>query len=104
MKNDQIIDAIGMINDEAVRDAKSYRCPQSRRWTRWGVIAACLAVILITVTTAVAAAMGTMTGCGSDSESGQGSGTAETNQTDTQDDAEETVDTAGGSDKDFRTF
>ena len=58
MKNDQIIDAIGMINDEAVRDAKSYRCPQSRRWTRWGVTAACLAVILITVTTAVAAAMG----------------------------------------------
>ena len=47
---------------------------------------------------AVAAAMGTMTGCGSDSESGQGSGTAETNQTDTQDDAEENVDTAGGSD------
>ena len=47
---------------------------------------------------AVAAAMGTMTGCGSDSESGQGSGTAEPNQTDTQDDAEENVDTAGGSD------
>ena len=58
MKNDQIIDAIGMINDKAVRDAKSYQRPQSRRWMRSGLTAACLAVILITVTTAVAAAMG----------------------------------------------
>ena len=59
MKNDQIIiDAIGMINDEAVHDAKAYQRPQSRRWIKWGLTAACLVLIIITITTAVAVAMG----------------------------------------------
>lgn len=47
MKNDQIIDAIGMINDEAVRDAKAYRRPQSRRWIKWGAMVACVAVAIL---------------------------------------------------------
>ena len=58
MKNDQIIDAIGMINDEVVHDAKAYQYPQSRRWIKWGFTAACFVLIIITVTTAVAVAMG----------------------------------------------
>lgn len=45
MKNDQIIDAIGMINDEAVHDAKAYQRPQSRRWIKWGALAACVCIV-----------------------------------------------------------
>lgn len=42
MKNEHILDAIGMINEEAVRDAKVYKHPKSRGWLKIGVAAACL--------------------------------------------------------------
>ena len=36
-----------MINDEAVRDAKAYRRPQSRLWIKWGAMVACVAVAIL---------------------------------------------------------
>lgn len=46
MKNETILDAIGMINEEAVLDAKAYQRPTSRSWMKWGAIAACLCLII----------------------------------------------------------
>lgn len=46
MKNENILDAIGMINEEAVRDAKAYQRPKSRNWVKWGTVAACLCLVL----------------------------------------------------------
>ena len=46
MKNDHILDAFGTINDEAIRDAKSYQHPKSRRWVKWGAMAACLCLMV----------------------------------------------------------
>ena len=46
MKNENILDAIGMINDEAVRDAKAYKRPKSRSWLKWGAVAACLCLVV----------------------------------------------------------
>ena len=46
MKNEHILDAIGMINEEAVRDAKAYKRPKSRGWLKFGVAAACLCFLL----------------------------------------------------------
>ena len=53
MKSDQILDAVGMINEEAVADAEAFRRPRARRWVR--LCAAAAAVVLLS-TTAMAAA------------------------------------------------
>lgn len=42
MTNENILDAIGGINENAVQDAKAYKRPKSQRWFRWGAMAACL--------------------------------------------------------------
>ncbi len=42
MTNENILDAIGGINEKAVQEAKAYKCPKSKRWFRWGAMAACL--------------------------------------------------------------
>lgn len=47
MKAEIILDAVGMINDEAVRDAGVYRRPRFGRAAKWGTIAACFSLILI---------------------------------------------------------
>lgn len=47
MTNQNILDAIGMINEEAVRDAKAYQRPKSRRWVKWGAMAACLCLVVV---------------------------------------------------------
>lgn len=47
MKNENILDAIGMINEEAVRDAKAYQRPKSRHWLKWGAMAACLCLVVL---------------------------------------------------------
>lgn len=51
MKNIDILDAVGMLDGEAVWDARAYRRPGtrsrgSRRWVRWGSVAACLCLII----------------------------------------------------------
>lgn len=48
MNKDQILDAIGAINDEAIADARAYRRPKFRRLVKWSGMAACLAVVLFT--------------------------------------------------------
>lgn len=52
MKVENILDAIGAINDEAVRDARIYRRAKSNSAVKWGAMAACLGLI---VTAAIAA-------------------------------------------------
>ena len=47
MKNENILDAIGMINEEAVRDAKAYQRPKSHKWIKWGAMAACLCLVVL---------------------------------------------------------
>lgn len=47
MKNENILDAIGMINETAVQDAKAYQKPRSRSWMKWGAMAACLCLIVM---------------------------------------------------------
>lgn len=54
MKSDNILDAIGSINEEAVWDAREYRRSRPRRWI--GLCAAAAAVVLLS-TTALAAWM-----------------------------------------------
>lgn len=49
MKNENILDAIGMINEEAVREAKAYRQSKSRTWAKWGAVAACLCLVVALV-------------------------------------------------------
>ena len=36
MTNENILDAIGGINENAVQDARAYKRPKSKRWFRWG--------------------------------------------------------------------
>ena len=45
MKTDILLDAIGMINDGAIEDAKKHRQVKSRNWIKWGTVAACLCVV-----------------------------------------------------------
>lgn len=45
MTNENILDAIGGINEKAVQEAKAYKCPKSKRWFRWGAMAACLCLV-----------------------------------------------------------
>ena len=42
MNNGQILDAIGMINDEAIADANACQRPKTNRWLKWGAMAACV--------------------------------------------------------------
>ena len=46
MTNENILDAIGGINENAVQDAKAYKRPKSNRWFRWGAMAACLCLVV----------------------------------------------------------
>lgn len=46
MKVENILDAIGTINDEAVQDARAYKCPPYNKALKWVAMAACLGVIL----------------------------------------------------------
>lgn len=46
MTNEKILDAIGGINEKAVQDAKTYKRPKSKRWFRWGAMAACLCLLV----------------------------------------------------------
>lgn len=46
MTNENILDAIGGINENAVQDAKAYKRPKAKRWFRWGAMAACLCLVV----------------------------------------------------------
>ena len=46
MTNENILDAIGGINENAVQDAKAYKRPKSKRWFKWGAMAACLCLVV----------------------------------------------------------
>lgn len=46
MTNENVLDAIGGINENAVQDAKAYKRPKSKRWFRWGAMAACLCLVV----------------------------------------------------------
>lgn len=46
MTNENILDAIGGINENAVQNAKAYKRPKSKRWFRWGAMAACLCLVV----------------------------------------------------------
>lgn len=46
IRTEKILDAIGMINEAAVRDAKAYKRPKSRSWVKWCAMAACLCLVL----------------------------------------------------------
>lgn len=46
MTNENILDAIGGINEKAVQDAKAYKSPKSKRWFRWGDMAACICLLV----------------------------------------------------------
>ena len=46
MTNEDILDAIGGINEKAVQDAKAYKRPKSKRWFRWGAAVACLCLVV----------------------------------------------------------
>ena len=46
MTNENILDAIGGINENVVQDAKAYKRPKSKRWFRWGAMAACLCLVV----------------------------------------------------------
>ena len=48
MNSEQILDAIGTINDEAIADARAYQRPKSWRLVKWSAMAACLTVVLFT--------------------------------------------------------
>ena len=52
MKSDKILNAIGMINEEAVADAGTCQRPRARRWVR---LCAAAAAVLLLSTTAMAA-------------------------------------------------
>ena len=49
MTSEMILEAIGMINDSAIKEAKEYRRQKSHNWVKWGAMAACLCVIAITL-------------------------------------------------------
>ncbi len=46
MNEKQIFDAIGMIDESAVLDAKAYRAPATNLWLKIGAIAACLTIAI----------------------------------------------------------
>lgn len=46
MKSERILDAVGGINEEAVRDAKAYKKAKPKGWLKWGAMAACLCLVV----------------------------------------------------------
>lgn len=46
MNNEKLLEAIGMINDEAIQEAKQSRRPVSRHWTKWVAAAACFCIVI----------------------------------------------------------
>lgn len=52
MKAENILDAIGTINDEAVQDARVYKRARHNKTVRWGAMAAC-AGLIITITAVI---------------------------------------------------
>ena len=46
MKSERILDAVGGINEEAVRDAKAYKKAKPKGWVKWGAMVACLCLVL----------------------------------------------------------
>lgn len=46
MKNDQILDAFGALNDEAIADANACQRPKTNRWLKWGAMAACVCLLV----------------------------------------------------------
>ena len=47
MKTDRLLEAIGEINDEAIRSAKVKHKPKSRQWVKLTLLAACLCLVVI---------------------------------------------------------
>ena len=47
MKVDNILDAIGAINDETVQDARAYKRTKYSRVAKWGAMVACLFLIVV---------------------------------------------------------
>ena len=47
MKSERILDAVGGINEEAVRDAKAYKKAKPKGWVKWSAMAACLCLVLV---------------------------------------------------------
>lgn len=47
MTSAMFLEAIGMVNDKAIKDAKEYRRPKSRTWVKWGTMAACLCLLVV---------------------------------------------------------
>ena len=45
MKSERILEAVGGINEEAVRDAKAYKKVKPKGWVKWGAMAACLCLV-----------------------------------------------------------
>lgn len=46
MKVENILDAIGAINDEAVQDARAYRRPRYSKAIKWAALAACFCLVM----------------------------------------------------------
>ena len=46
MKAENILDAIGAINDEAVQDARAYKRARYNKAVKWGAMAACAGLII----------------------------------------------------------
>ena len=50
MTSEHILDAIGLLDDELVREAEEYRRPRARfDCRRWGSLAACCALVFIAI-------------------------------------------------------
>lgn len=49
MTNEKLYEVIGNINESYVADARTLKNPRKATWTKWGAIAACLALALLTV-------------------------------------------------------
>lgn len=49
MKVENILDAIGAINDEAVQDARAYKRTNYSKIAKWGMLVACLCLIAVIV-------------------------------------------------------
>lgn len=48
MKTEKLLEAIGEINDKAIRDAKTHQ-DKHRTWVKWGPLAACLCLVAVAV-------------------------------------------------------
>ena len=50
MKSETLLDAIGMISDNAIADVKSHRRPMLHSWAKWAAVAACLCLVVCIIT------------------------------------------------------